>query len=113
VVFSCIYRRKHGTAVESLDTPKTAAIRVEILEPLFVRVHTLWIDNFFSSPELAWMLKIEHSSDCVGTLKLKRKNVHKEVESKELEKREIIDTHLGPVTVLKWRDKRNLTMVST
>jgi len=35
------------------DTPKTAGVVLELLEPLFGREHTLWIDNFFNSPELA------------------------------------------------------------
>jgi len=86
---------------------------LEILELLFGRGHTLWINNFFNSPELARKLKIEHSTDCVGTLKLNRKNVPEEVEDKKLEKGEIIARHSGPVTVLKWHDKRNVTMVST
>ena len=77
---------------------------LEILELLFGRGHTLWINNFFNSPELARKLKIEHSTDCVGTLKLNRKNVPEEVEDKKLEKGEIIARHLGPVTVLKWCD---------
>ena len=59
------------------DTPKTAAVVLELLEPLFGRGHMLWIDNFFSSPELARKLKIKCSTDCVGTLKLNRKNVPK------------------------------------
>jgi len=80
---------------------------------LFGRGHTLCIENFFNSPELARKLKTEHCTDCVGTLKLNRKNVPKEVKDKNLEKREIIARYLGPVTVLKWRDKRNVTMVST
>ena len=50
------------------DTPKTAAVVLELLEPLFGRGHTLWIDSFFNSTELARKLKIEHSTDCVGTL---------------------------------------------
>ena len=54
-----------------------------------------------NSPELARNLKIEHSSDCVGTLKLNRKNVPKEVKDKRLEKGEIIARYSGPVTVLK------------
>ena len=37
---------------------------------------------------------------------------NKDVKDK-LEKGEIIAWHLGPVTVLKWRDKRNVTIVST
>jgi len=80
---------------------------------LFGHGHTLWLDNFFNSPELARKLKTEHSTDCVGTLKLNRKNVPKEVKNKKLEKGEIIARHEGPVTVLKWRDKRSITMVST
>ena len=58
------------------DTPKTAAV-LEFLEPLFGHGHTLWIGNFFNSPELARKLKIEHSTGCVGTLKLNRKNIPK------------------------------------
>jgi len=42
-----------------------------------------------------------------------RKNVPKEVIDKKVEKGEIIARHSGPVTVLKWCEKRNVTMVST
>jgi len=87
------------------DTPKTAAVVLELLEPSFGCGHTLWIDKFFSSPELARKLKIKHSTDCVGTLKLNRKNVPKEVKDMKLEKGEIIARHSGPITVLKWHDK--------
>jgi len=37
----------------------------------------------------------------------------KVVKNKKLERAEIIARHSSPVTVLKWRDKRNLTTVST
>jgi len=56
------------------DTPKTAAVVLELLEPMFGHGHTLWIDNFFNSPELARKLKIEHSTDCVAErLDIKKK----------------------------------------
>jgi len=80
---------------------------------LFGRGHTLWIENFFNRPELARKQKIKHSTDCDGTLKLNRKNIPKEVKDKKLEKGQIKARYLGPVTVLKWRDKRNVTLVST
>jgi len=80
---------------------------------LFGHGHTLWIDNCFNIPELTMKLKIEHSTNCVGTLKLNRKNIPKEVKDEKMEKGEIIARNSGPVTVLKWRDKRNVTMVST
>jgi hypothetical protein len=47
------------------DTPNTAAV---VFEHLLGRERTLWIDNFFNGPELARKLKIEHSTDCVGTM---------------------------------------------
>ena len=72
---------------------------------MFVRGHTLWIENFFNSPESARKLKIEHCTDCAGTLNLNRKNIPKEVKDKKLEKGEIIARYSDPVTVLKWRDK--------
>ena len=96
-----VYTRKNTVLQSSLITPDTlkiAAVVLEVSEPLFGRGHTLWIDNFFSSPELARKLKIEHSTDCVGTLKLNRNNVPKEVKDKKLEKGEIIARHSGPVT---------------
>ena len=111
-----VYTGKNTVLQSSLitpDNPKTAAVVLKLLKPLFGRGHTLWSGNFFNSPELARRVKIKHSTDCAGTLKLNRKNVPKEVKDKKLEKREIIARHLGPVTVLKWRDKRNVTMVST
>ena len=43
---------------------------------------------------------------------MNRKNVPKEVKGKKLEKGEIIARLSGPVTELKWRDRRNVTMVS-
>jgi len=70
-----VYTGKNTVLPSSLvtpDTPKTAAVVLELLESLFCRGHTLWIDKFFNSPELARMLKIENSTDCVGTLKLNR-----------------------------------------
>jgi len=111
-----VYTGKNTILQSSLftpDTPKTAAVVLELLEPLFGRGHTLFIDIFSKSPELASKLKIEHSTDYVGTLKLNRKNVPKEMKDKKLEKGEIIARHSGSVTVLKWHDKRNVNMVST
>jgi hypothetical protein len=68
------------------------------------------MDNFYNSSELARQPKIEYSTDCVGTLKLNRKNVPKEVKDKKVKKREIMTRHLVPAAVLKWCDKRSVNM---
>jgi hypothetical protein len=68
--------------------------------------------NFYNSPELARRLKFKHSNGFVGTLKSNRKNVPKEVNDKKLKKEKSIVRHSFPVMVLKWCDKRSVTMVS-
>jgi hypothetical protein len=89
-VFSCITGK--NTVLElSLVTPempRTTAVVLKVLEPLLGHGHTPQVDNFYNSPALAKQLKIEHSTDCVGTLKLNRRNMCKEVEGKRHRRRE-------------------------
>jgi len=73
------------------ETPKTAVVVMKLPDTLLSRGHTLWMVNFYNSPELARQLKIEHSTACVGTLKLNRNNVPKEVNDKKLKEGETID----------------------
>ena len=94
------------------DTNKTATIVLSRVEPLLKKGHTLWMDNFYNSSSLAQRLK-SLKTDCVGTLRLSRKNVPQKVKDKKLKKGELVAQHSGPVSVLKWKDKREVTMIST
>jgi len=85
---------------------------VELLEPLLKKGRTLWMDNFYNLPALAQRLK-SLKTDCVGTLRLSRKDVPQRVKDKKLKKGELVAQHSGPVSVLKWKDKREVTMIST
>jgi len=46
-------------------------------------------------------------TDCVGTLRLSRKDVPQRVKEKKLKKGELVAQHSGLVSVLKWKDKRS------
>ena len=70
------------------------------------------MDNFYNSPALAQRLK-SLKTDCVGTLRLSRKDVPQRVKEKKLKKGEMVAQHSGPVSILKWKDKKDVTMVST
>ncbi|XP_021941602.1 piggyBac transposable element-derived protein 4-like [Zootermopsis nevadensis] len=94
------------------DTNKTAKIVVKLLEPLLGREHTVWMDNFYNSPDLARFMKSK-KTDCVGTLRANRKNVPPEVKNKKLNKGEHYGQHSGDVAVLAWQDKKRVTMLST
>ena len=100
------------TAFISGDTNKTAAIVLSLVEPLLGKGRTLWMDNFYNSPALAHRLKTL-KTDSVGTLRLSRKDVPQRVKEKKLQKGELVFQHSGPVSVLKWRDKKVVTMIST
>jgi hypothetical protein len=53
---------------------KTSQIVIKVVEPLFCRGHTLWMDNFYSSPDLCLLLKKSGVNEA-GTLQLNRKDV--------------------------------------
>jgi hypothetical protein len=63
------------------------------------------MDSFYNAPALAQKLK-SLKTDCVGKLRLNRKDVPKMVKDKKLKKGELIAQHSGPVSVLKWCDKK-------
>jgi len=69
------------------------------------------MDNFYNSPALDQRLK-SLKTDCVGTLCLSRTDVPQRVKDKKLKKGELVAQHSGPVSVLKWKDKKEVTMIS-
>ena len=76
------------TALISGNTNKTAAIVLSLVQPLLEKDRTLWMDKFYNSPALAQRLKTL-KTDCVGTLRLSRKDVPQRVKEKKLQKGEL------------------------
>jgi len=93
-------------------TNKTAAIVLSLVEPLLEKGRMFWMDNFYNLPALAQRLK-SLKTDCVGTLRLSRKDVPQRVKVKKLKKGELVAQHSGLVSILKWKDKKEVTMIST
>ena len=66
-----VYTGKNSVLESSLITPeilKSAISVLKILELQLGHGHKLWMEKFYKSPELATQLKIEHSTDYVGSL---------------------------------------------
>jgi hypothetical protein len=86
VVFSCTSRKKYSSRIEFdySRNPQNSSYSTETSRTLVTPGHTLQMDNFYSSPELPRQLQIEHSTECISTLKLNRKNIPKEVKDKKL-----------------------------
>ena len=67
--------------------------------------------KFLNLPALDQRLKTL-KTDCVGTMLLSRKDVPQRAKEKKLKKGELLAQHSGLVSVLKWKDKKEVTMVS-
>jgi len=70
------------------------------------------MDNCCNSPALAQRLK-SLKTDCIGTLRLSRKDVPQRVKENKFKKGELVVQHSGPVSILKWKYKKDVTMIST
>ncbi|XP_023225339.1 piggyBac transposable element-derived protein 4-like [Centruroides sculpturatus] len=74
---------------------------------------TFTTDNYYTSIELAEHL-LERSTHLIGTLRTNRKRIPKEVVNKKLSQNEIIGMHNEKgIVVAKWKDKRDVLMLST
>jgi hypothetical protein len=87
-----------------------AAVVLTHVEPLLKKGCTLWMDNFYNLPVLAQRLN-SLNTDCIGTLHLNRKDVSKTIKDKKLKIGELIAQHPGPVSILKWSDQKEVTLI--
>jgi hypothetical protein len=75
--------------------------------------HKLYMDNFFSSPDLYDDL-IQKKVYCCGTVRLNRRGMPKDLKHKtlRLKWRDIQVRTRGELTAVLWRDKRDVGMLT-
>jgi len=74
--------------------------------------HELYVDNFYTSVPLAKKL-LERQTLVCGTLRRNRKFLPQAVVSSKLKKGEVERRRCGQLVVTKWKDKREVLMLST
>lgn len=105
-----IYKGKGDT---SQDLKHSEYVAMSLMEGLLREGRTLYIDNFYSSVALARVL-LEKSTYVCGTLRSNRKENPKIVTDKKLKKGEVEGKENSEgIKVLKWKDKRNVLMLTT
>ncbi|XP_071053828.1 piggyBac transposable element-derived protein 4-like [Onthophagus taurus] len=110
---SIIYAGK-GTLISNKykNWPMSSQIVLSLMEPLLNLGYCVTTDNFYTSPQLADFLA-QRKTDSYGTMRMNRQEVPKEIREKKLKKGEITAFQRGKVMVLKWRDKKDVCMLST
>ncbi|KAG8239118.1 hypothetical protein J437_LFUL016768 [Ladona fulva] len=100
-----------GLLLSKPDKPMSSQIVMILMKPLLDKGYCLITDNFHTSLELAEWL-ISHSSDTYGTLRRTRRGIPKELETKKLKRGEVAAFGKGKVMVLRWKDKKEVTLLS-
>ena len=92
--------------------PISSQIVMTLLEPLFGKGYCLTTDNFYTSPQLAELL-LSHKTDCYGTVKISRKEIPAQLKTRKLQKGQVSAYRRGKVLAMKWKDKRDVCLLST
>lgn len=83
-----------------------------LLEEYYYKGHTVYMDRFYTSPALLNALWKKNTNG-VGTVMSNRKGLPKEVVKEKLQKGEMTYSKQGPLVCIKWRDTRDVLMLST
>lgn len=97
------------------DDGATTLIVLKLVQDLYDKGHVLFMDNFYNAPALARLLK-RRGIDCIGTLRLNRKNVPgpvSDIRAKSMRKGQVVAMHCGDLAVLAFMDKKKVGMIST
>ncbi|KAG8179719.1 hypothetical protein JTE90_006624 [Oedothorax gibbosus] len=107
-----VYLGKDKLLKKGKDTNVSHNVVKEMIKCLSGRGHKLFMDNCYSSPNLFLDLLKEDKMNCVGTIKIKRKNFPKDVVSKKMKKGDLNVKCANGMIAMCWRDKREVLMLS-
>ncbi|KAJ8953501.1 hypothetical protein NQ318_023623 [Aromia moschata] len=80
------------------------------VKPYLNKGHSLFTDNFYSSPSLSMYL-FDHKTNSCGTVRANRR--HMPNLSEKLKKGDISWRSCNNLLVFKWKDRRDVTMITT
>ncbi|GIY86503.1 uncharacterized protein CEXT_467541 [Caerostris extrusa] len=83
-----------------------------LIEPFLGKGYCVIADSYYLSPELADVL-IQNDTDVYGTLHPNRRDLPENFNKITLRKGEISVFQRGKITVLRWRDKKYVSLLSS
>jgi Transposase IS4 len=95
-----------------LDLAHAESVVLKLMDGILDRGHILYTDNFYTSVPLAQQLLSRKTYLC-GTLRKNRKHLPEAVVSAKLKENDVVARRSGEIVVSKWKDKRDVLMLST
>lgn len=106
-----IYSGKSSSGLKEVGLAKRVC--EDLIIDLKGQGRTLYVDNFYTSYELARSM-LDQKTHVVGTLRANKKHLPKEVMVAPIKKGEVVAREdPNGIVVLKWKDKRDVRMLST
>jgi len=98
---------------QSNNEPNTLhGLVMNLMHDLLDGGRTLYMDNYYNSPALALEL-FQRKTHTVGTLRMNRKGVPKDMSKLKLKRGETDFRTCPPITIMVWHDKRDVHMITT
>ena len=94
------------------DLPVSSRVVMSLMKPLLGKGYCVTVDNYYNSPQLADIL-IKNKTDIYGTLRMTRKEVPQELKQAKLKKGEVVAYQRGKTMAIRWKDKKDVAMLST
>ncbi|KAK2575211.1 hypothetical protein KPH14_002631 [Odynerus spinipes] len=85
---------------------------IELSKSIIDKGYTLFLDNWYSSPNLFLKLH-QRKTNVIGTVRNNRKNVPQDLHKCILKKGEFVWRSCNNLMALRWKDKRDVYMLST
>lgn len=101
-----------GAGDETSGVGHTQKIVLKLMEERLDSGHSLYMDNYYNSFELATKL-LERKTYCTGTLSKNRRGNPEELNAVNLRQGENKSLFLNGVHIGKWKDKRTVLYIST
>ncbi|CAK1591721.1 unnamed protein product [Parnassius mnemosyne] len=103
-----------GRDPEIADLDKPGSVVVQLCDGLLEAGRIIVCDNYYNTVGLTKYL-LQHKTDLFSTLRINRKELPWPIRSKKIgpKKDEVVAQQKDNVTVIKWRDKRDVAMIST
>jgi hypothetical protein len=106
-----VYSGKNFDTSDNSNSPTQVVL--SLCEGILNKGHTIATDNWYTSLDLAYEL-LKKETHLLGTVRKNRRGLPKKVTEKKLKPGEFIaQENEDGITVLKWKDKRDVLMLST
>ncbi|XP_021377035.1 piggyBac transposable element-derived protein 4-like [Mizuhopecten yessoensis] len=107
-----LYTGRDGQQEPPSQFGATYDLVLRLVSPYLNKGYHLYMDNYFSSPQLFYELYLQATVAC-GTVRSNRRGIPQKLKSQRLTKGEIFVVHNSTLVAVKYADKKDVILLTT